>query len=188
MAPILSPRETSFLFPLLEESSFSWVISKELWLKASHPGAAVWTCSGFTSSTEVVSHKFISWDLWVIGVEILLTMYSEGDLWIYFSYKLKRLTIWAGCSRDKRDLTLSRTVTSTVNSGATPLCEGVIPCNHPALKVQRHPKASLAFQVAETFALEVLLSDMKCQCVRLLSLSLSEYKGYGFWALVQSLF
>lgn len=109
MAPILSPRETSFLFPLLEESSFSWVISKELCLKASHPGAAVWTCSGFTSSTEVVSHKFISWDLWAIGVEILLTIYSEGDLWIYFSYKLKRMTIWAGCSRDKRDLTLSRT-------------------------------------------------------------------------------
>lgn len=48
-----------------------------------------------------------------------------------------------------------------------------------ALKFQRRPKASLAFQVAETFDLKLLMSDMKCKGMRLLLLPLSEYKGYG---------
>lgn len=37
----------------------------------------------------------------------------------------------------------------------------------------------MAFQVAETFDLKVLMSDMKCKGMRLLLLPLSEYKGYG---------
>lgn len=37
----------------------------------------------------------------------------------------------------------------------------------------------MAFQVAETFELKVLMSDMKCQDMRLLLLPLSEYKGCG---------
>lgn len=48
-----------------------------------------------------------------------------------------------------------------------------------ALKFQRCPEASMAFQVAETFELKVLMSDMKCKDMRLLLLPLSEYKGYG---------
>lgn len=50
MALILSPGEISFIFPLLEENLFSWVVSKELCPKAGHVGAVVWTGSGLILS------------------------------------------------------------------------------------------------------------------------------------------
>lgn len=138
MAPILSPQEISFLFPLLKKSYFALVFSKELCIKAGHMGVAVWTSSGFV--TEVVSDKFTNWVLWWwLGWRFSKIRMSKVISEFIFLKSLK--ATWPGCFGDKRDFSL-RCIHHLYNwkCRASTLKEWGPPCHHLTLKVQKVPK------------------------------------------------